>query len=279
MNLYLLLHWIDNFLQIKIFSKTWIPDKNRKAVLIIVHGLAEHIGRYNHLGEFLSSKGYIVEGYDMRGHGRSEGKTAYIKSIYDHVDDLKKFVNIIEKKHREKKIFIIGHSLGGAVTCLYLIDNKPKISGVILSGAVIKISDEISPTLQKLSLLVGIFFPFLKTTKINSNAISRDKNIVILYNNDNLVYKGGTYARTGAEIIRGTKIIKKRMKHIITPILIMHGSSDRLTDPSGSYLLYHGISSKDKTLKIYEEFYHELFNEIGKEKVFKDIDSWLEKRL
>ena len=215
----------------------------------------------------------------MRGHGRSGGTTAMIKSIYDYVFDLKKFINKVEKKHREKKIFIIGHSLGGEVACLYLLDSHSKISGVILSGAVIKISNEISPIVQKLSLLVGLLFPFLKTTKINSNTISRDKNVVNLYNSDSLVYRGGTRARTGAEIIRGTKIIKKRMNHITTPILIMHGSSDRLVDPIGSHLLYRGISSKDKTLKIYQEFYHEIFNEIGKEKVFKDMCGWLEKRL
>ncbi len=231
------------------------------------------------MGEFFSSKEYIVEGYDMRGHGRSGGTTAMIKSIYDYVSDLKKFINKVEKKHREKKIFIIGHSLGGEVACLYLLDSHSKISGVILSGAVIKISNEISPIVQKLSLLVGLLLPFLKTTKINSNTISRDKNVVNLYNSDSLVYHGGTRARTGAEIIRGTKIIKKRMNHITTPILIMHGSSDRLVDPIGSHLLYRGISSKDKTLKIYQEFYHEIFNEIGKEKVFKDMCGWLEKRL
>ena len=89
----------------------------------------------------------------MRGHGRSGGTTAMIKSIYDYVSDLKKFINKVEKKHREKKIFIIGHSLGGEVACLYLLDSHSKISGVILSGAVIKISNEISPIVQKLSLL------------------------------------------------------------------------------------------------------------------------------
>ncbi len=264
--------------KIQLNTKLWSPKKNIKAVIIIVHGLAEHIGRYNHVGDFFSSSGYAVEGYDLRGHGNSDGKKVYMDSIFEHVSDLKKFVAHIKIKYPEKKVFILGHSMGGEIACLFSIKYQTEISGLVLSGAVIKISDDISPLLQKLSGFIAAILPSLPTTKIDSSGISQDKKIVELYNNDPLVYRGGTLARTGSEIINGTKHINKNMKQIISPILILHGTSDRLADPKGSSKLYDGISSDDKTIKLYENYYHEILNEPDKEKVMHDILEWITKR-
>jgi len=119
----------------------------------------------------------------------------------------------------------------------------------------------------------------LKTIKIDSSSISRDKNIVKLYENDPLVYQGGILARTGSEIKKGIKHIKENMDQITIPILIMHGTSDRLSDPAGSRQLYNGIISSDKTLILYENYYHEILNELGKEKVMQDIIQWINERL
>ena len=264
--------------KIQLNTKIWSPEKNAKAVIIIVHGLAEHIGRYTHVGDFFSSSGYAVEGYDLRGHGNSDGEKTYIDSIFEHVSDLKNYVAHIKHKYPEKKIFILGHSMGGEIACLYSIKYRSEVSGIILSGAVIKISDDISPLLQKLSGIIAAIFPGLPTTKIDSSGISRDKKIVELYNNDPLVYRGGTLARTGSEIINGTKYINDNMKQIISPILILHGTSDRLADPNGSSVLYNGIMSEDKTIKLYENYYHEILNEPDKEKVMQDILEWITER-
>ena len=263
---------------IKLYSKNWLPDKDIKAVVIIIHGLAEHIGRYNHVGKFFSLLGYAVEAYDLRGHGKSEGKRVFIDSIYEHVSDLKLYVHYVKKQYPGKRIFLLGHSMGGEVSCIYSIENQSAVSGLILSGAVIKISDDISPLLQKLSGIVAAILPNLPITKIDSIGISRDKNVVELYDNDPLVYRGGTLARTGAEIIKGTKHIKNNMKQINIPILIMHGTSDRLADPNGSCQLYDGVTSNDKTLKLYENYYHEILNEPDKEKVMQDIIQWIDER-
>ena len=264
--------------KIQLNTKLWSAQKNTKAVIIIVHGLAEHINRYDHVGNFFSSYGYTVEGYDLRGHGNSDGKKAYMNSIFDHVSDLKNFVSHIKDKYPEKKVFILGHSMGGEIACLYSIKYQKETSGLILTGAVIKISDDISPLLQKLSGLIAAILPNLPTTKIDSSGISQDKKIVESYNNDPLVYRGGTLARTGSEIINGTKYINKNMKHIISPILILHGTLDRLADPNGSSMLYNRIMSKDKKIKLYENYYHEILNEPGKDKVMHDILDWITKR-
>jgi len=263
---------------IKLYTKNWQPEKNVKAVIIIIHGLAEHVDRYDHVGNYFSLLGYAVEAYDLRGHGKSEGEKAYIDSILEYVSDLQNYVNHIKLKHPGKHIFLLGHSMGGEIACLYSIKYQTEISGLILSGAVIKISDDISPLLQKLSGFIAAIFPRLPTTKIDSSGISRDKNIVELYDDDPLVYRGGTLARTGSEIIKGTKHIKKNMKQITIPVLIMHGTSDRLADPEGSSQLYNGVNSEDKTLKLYENYYHEILNEPEKERVLQDIIKWLDER-
>ena len=264
--------------KINLFVKNWLPDKDIKAVIIIIHGLAEHSERYNHVGKFFSSFGFAVESYDLRGHGKSGGEKVFIDSIYEHVYDLKTYISYIKNQYPDKKIFLLGHSLGGQISCLYSIKYKLDISGLILSGAVIKISDDISPLLQKLSGIIAKIFPRLPITKIDSSWISRDKNIVKLYDNDPLVYRGGTLSKTGSEIIRGTNYIKNNMKQIVIPILIMHGTSDRLADPKGSQKLYNGVISNDKTIKLYENFYHEILNEPEKEKVMKDILTWINER-
>ncbi len=265
--------------RIELNTKNWLPDNEIKAVIIILHGLAEHIERYNHVGIFFSSSGYAVEAYDQRGHGKSLGKRGLIKSIKDYVSDLRIFLNNVKQHYPGKQIFLLGHSMGGEISCLYSIKYQSEISGLILCGAVIKLSDDIPQFLQKLSGIVGVIFPSLKTIKIDSSSISRDKNIVKLYENDPLVYQGGILARTGAEIKKGIKHIKENMDQITIPILIMHGTSDRLSDPAGSRQLYNGIISSDKTLILYENYYHEILNELGKEKVMQDIIQWINERL
>ena len=268
---------INNKIQLN--TKNWLPKTDVKAVILIVHGLAEHINRYNHVGDFFSSHGFAVEGFDLRGHGNSDGKRAYIHSIFDLASDLKKYIQYIKQKYSDEKIFVLGHSMGGEVACLYSIKYPSEFSGLILTGAVIKVSDDISPLLQKLSGFIAAILPTLPTTKIDSNGISQDKKIIDLYNNDPLVYRGGTLARTGSEIIKGTKYINKNMKKITNPILILHGTSDRLADPNGSSQLYNGISSTDKTIKLYKDYFHEILNEPKKEQVMNDIIQWINERL
>ena len=104
--------------EINLYTKNWLPDNDIKAVIIIIHGLAEHIERYNHVGNSLSLVGYAVEAYDLRGHGKSEGKRNFIESIYEHVFDLKKYVNHVKEKYPGIQIYLLGHSMGGEISCL-----------------------------------------------------------------------------------------------------------------------------------------------------------------
>ena len=123
--------------------------------------------------------------------------------------------------------------------------------------------------------LLSIIMPKMGVDTIYASTISRDRAVVDAYINDPLVYRGKISARLGIELIKAMRELKNGMPQIKLPILIMHGAADRLCAPEGSLMLYQRVSSKDKTLKLYEGFYHEIFNEPERKKVFTDMEDWL----
>jgi len=263
----------------KLYKQSWFPNSEPKAIVIIVHGYAEHSGRYAHVGEYLVEHDYVVETFDLRGHGKSEGRKTYVKSFDEYLKDLDQFLMSTREKYPEKPIFLFGHSMGGAIVVLFAITRQPKVKGLLLSGASLKISDDISPLMLRLSPIIGSLFPKLPTIKLDSTAVSRDPEVVKWYDNDPLNYRGGVPARTGAEISRATKCIQAQMESIELPLLIMHGTADRLADPDASKQLYSRANSKDKTLKLYEGFYHEILNDPEKTRVMDDMVKWLDAHL
>jgi len=264
---------------LNLFEQWWRPEENPKATVIIVHGYAEHSTRYTHVAEHLVNNGYAIETFDLRGHGQSEGKRAFVRSFDEYLGDLEQFLERVKQRIKAKNTFLLGHSMGGAIVSLFAITRKPDIKGLILSGPALKISDDISPLLVRLSSIIGTFLPRLPTIKLDSSGISRDPEVVRRYDNDPLVYRGGIPARTGAEITGATRMIQAGMESISLPLLILHGSDDRLADPEGSKSLYERAQSKDKNLKLYEGYYHEVMNEPEKEMVLADIVEWTEGHL
>ena len=264
---------------LNLFEQWWRPEEKPKATVIIVHGYAEHSTRYTHVAEHLVNNGYAIETFDLRGHGQSEGKRAFVRSFDEYLGDLEQFLERVRQRRKAKNTFLLGHSMGGAIVTLFAITRKPDIKGLILSGPALKISDDISPLLVRLSSIIGTFLPRLPTIKLDSSGISRDPEVVRRYDNDPLVYRGGIPARTGAEITGATKVIQAQMESISLPLLILHGADDRLADPEGSKSLYQRAQSKDKNLKLYEGFYHEVMNEPEKEMVLGDIVEWTDGRL
>ncbi len=263
---------------LQLFRQAWEPVDGREAVVLIIHGYGEHSGRYAHVARHLALQNFIIETFDLRGHGRSEGDRAYISSFDQYTRDVHVFAKRVWEEHPDLPVFLLGHSLGGLIAALYVLHFQPKIDGLILSSAALKISDDLSPLLQKMSGVIGKMLPKLPTIKLDAKFISRDPKVVDAYENDPLVYHKGTLAKTGAEIIRATQKIQAKMEMLRLPMLIFHGTADRLTDPEGSKQLYLRAKSADKILKLYEGFYHETMNEPEKERVLNDVLEWLVKR-
>lgn len=262
---------------LKLFEQRWLPDGDIKAIVVIVHGYAEHSGRYAHVAEYLTQHGYAIYSFDLRGHGRSEGTRAFIRSFGEYLSDIKLFLERVNERELARPILILGHSMGGTIVTLFSIAHNPKVRGLILSGPLLKISDKISPGQRAFISVAGLIIPKLPVIKkINCRSISSDPNIAAGYDSDPLVYRGKLPARQGREINRAINSIQKRMESVSLPLLILHGTGDRLVDVEGSKQLYARAGSSDKTLKLYEGFYHVVLNEPGKGQVLRDIVSWLD---
>jgi len=263
---------------LKLYYQWWLPETTPKAVLLLVHGYAEHSGRYTHLAEHFTRLGYAIYACDLRGHGRSEGPQAYINRFFDYIHDLRAFLNLVKEREPGRKIFLLGHSMGAVVASLFAVECQSELAGLLLSGAGILIGGNVNPLMVRLSALIAALFPKLGVTKIDSALISRDPDVVARYDSDPLVYRGKVHARTGYEMLKAGQQVLQNAHRITLPILIMHGTADKLADPEGSKLLYEKVGSSDKTLKLYEGFYHEVFNDPEKERVFADMAAWLDKR-
>jgi alpha-beta hydrolase superfamily lysophospholipase len=261
---------------LKLYERWWHPEGEPKAVVVIVHGLAEHSGRYSHVAEHLTRNGYAVGALDMRGHGKSEGERVWVESFDEFLDDTASFLARVSELLPGVPTFLMGHSMGGAIVLLYAITRNQDMQGMIVSGASVKIPEDVSPLLQKVSGVMGRFLPKLKTIVLDSADLSRDPEVVLGYDNDPLVYRGGIYARVAAEILQVAGRIQESMEAIKLPLLIMHGTEDKLGAVEGSQELNARVSSTDTTLKLYQGFYHEILNEVEKELVLADLVEWLD---
>ena len=269
----------EGYRNLNLYYQCWLPSNEPKAVLLVAHGLAEHSGRYINIVNHFVPKGYAVYGLDQRGHGKSQGQRGYVERFSHFVSDLKTFSGIIRSKHHNAKIFIVGHSVGGTIATAYAVHYQDEFDGLILSGATLKVGASVSPGLIIIARVLSLLLPKMGLDVIDASAISRDKTVVDAYVDDPLVYRGKIRARLGAEIIKAIQILLPQMSKIYLPILIMHGTADRLSNPRGSEMLYDRVSSRDKTLKLYDGFYHEIFNESGREQVFADMEAWLVARM
>ena len=261
-----------------LFYQRWLPDEDPRAALLVAHGLAEHSGRYGNLVDHFVPRGYAVCGLDQRGHGRSEGLRCYIDSFSEYVDDLKSFFDIIRLEHGKAKVFLVGHSMGATIATAFAVRHQDRLTGLILSGMTLEAGSSVSAGMKLAARILSVLVPKMGVSVIDASTISRDQAVVDAYVNDPLVYRGKVRARLGAEILKTIDGLHSQVAEITLPILIMHGTADRLSDPEGSQLLYDRVGSRDRTLKLYEGFYHEIFNEPEHGQVLADVESWLAAR-
>ena len=263
-----------------LYYQGWLPEQTPKAMLLIVHGLAEHSGRYMNVVDYFVPRGYAVYGFDQRGHGKSEGARCYVDRFTDLIKDLHIFVHMVHGFHRGIKLFLLGHSIGGVIAIAYATQYQDELSGLIVSGAGLKAGESITPLMKLMARVLSAFFPKMGVSTIEASAISKDKAVVDAYVNDPLVYHGKISARLGNELMKMMdKYLPPRMQQIKLPILIMHGTEDRLMNKEGSSLIYNAAGSSDKTLKFYEGYYHEIYNEPERGQVFSDVEAWLTRHI
>lgn len=267
-------NYFNSFDGTRIYYKKDLPH-NIKGIVLIVHGIAEHCGRYEYVKDYLVQNGYGVYRFDNRGHGKSEGKRGDVSSFKDFIKDTDCLVDIIKKEHSDKALFILGHSMGGFIAACYGIAHGDKIRGEILSGA---------PTLfiPFKTKIKSIKFPYVlwgRVPNIFYDFISKDPKVISDYKADTLVLKT-TSARLNLQISgAGTKWIKNNIKSYKCSCLIIHGKDDRIVPYENSMDFYSNISCEDKEIKIYEGLYHEILNEECRDNILGDICHWLHKSI
>jgi alpha-beta hydrolase superfamily lysophospholipase len=260
----------------RLYHQSWLPEGEAKAALLVVHGLAEHSGRYMNVVNHFVPKGFAVYGIDHIGHGKSEGTRVFVQSFDDYLDPLGTFLDMVKGWQPGKSVILVGHSMGGLIAPLFVLKYRPDLPGMILTAPLAQIPQHISALVITMSKLLSTIAPKLGVEDIDASTISRDPEVVRGYDEDPLVYRGKTTARLGAELLKGMQQVQTEAPRITIPVLIMQGGDDKLVDPDDGPLLHGLMGSSDKTLKIYPGLYHEIFNEPERDQVFADMEVWLE---
>jgi alpha-beta hydrolase superfamily lysophospholipase len=263
---------------LELHEKTWLPERDVSGVVVLVHGIFEHSGRYAHVAERLNRAGYALVAMDLRGHGKSDGERIWVESFDEYLADLEVLLERVRGRHPGKPLYLLGFSMGGAVVTLFTILYQPEIAGLILSAPALSVGRSVFPLIRRLAAFVSRIWPRLRLVRFGFMKISRDPAVVEGFRNDRLVFQGRFPIRTGAEVLRAAKRISQRMEGVSVPLLILHGTGDLITDAEGSRRLYLHASSADRTLKLYEGLYHDLLHEPERDQILADLIEWLRAR-
>ncbi|HEV2107643.1 MAG TPA: alpha/beta hydrolase [Thermomicrobiales bacterium] len=253
------------------------PVATPKAVVVLIHGYGEHLGRYHHVVAVLNAHDYAVVGIDNRGHGRSEGRRADVVSFDDFVDDVRALVQHTREEHPDLPRFMLGHSLGGLIATRYALRHQTELAGLILSGALIQVGGSAPALVRRFAPVMARVAPTLAVVRPGRPGIlSRDPDVERLFSADPLTYKGRLRARMGYQIQRAAADVQTRLDRLTLPLLVMHGVDDRMTDPQGSVLVHALARSEDKTLILWPGLRHEIFNEPERDEVLGRVTQWLD---
>lgn len=268
---------------------TWRPHSDERtgaagepprAVVAIVHGMGEHGGRYARLADHFASLGIATVTYDLRGHGRSGGARVFVKRFDEYLADTEIFLTHVRATFGPVPLFVLGHSMGGAIAALYTITRAPAhVRGLLLSSPALGPGEPVAPWMVKAGHWVSRWLPKVPVFKVDPAKISRDESVVLAARADPLNAYRGTPARTAAELLDAMARIHANASALHLPLYIFHGTADRLTAPWASEQFHGNAGSQDKTLRLYPGHFHETLNDLEREKVIDDLTQWLLRHL
>ena len=260
-----------------LYHQAWRPDgDDPRAAVLIFHGLGEHSGRYEHVAAELVDAGHAVHAIDHRGHGRSGGKRAFVKSYDDFMRDLAMFRRHVERTEPDRPLVVLGHSMGGNLAMGHVLGNQDGVAGLVLSGPALEIGDDFSSVQLAVFKAIARVAPGVRPQGLDASSISRDPAVVEAYRNDPLVFTGKISAGLGAALIDAIDRFPERYHELELPILLLHGTDDQLARIGGSKAVAAGAVNADVTAHYYEGLYHEVFNEPERDRVLNDLTTWID---
>lgn len=254
----------------------WLPEGRPRAIVLLAHGYAEHAGRYTHVATRLTDAGYAIYAVDHWGHGQSDGEGGYVPRFSAFLDGMSELLTLVEINHGETPRLLLGHSMGGLIATLFLVERQQAFVAAALSGPAILPAEPPSRFTVWISRFLSRFFPRLGVLSLDASGVSRDPAVVDAYRADPLVYGGKIGARLGKEFMDAMAVAQADAPKIRLPILIQHGAADRLTAPAGSRYLFDNVASLDKRLEIYPGLFHEIYNEPEQGAVLGDLIEWFD---
>jgi acylglycerol lipase len=262
---------------LKIAFRSWRPEGTARAAIVIIPGFNAHSGSYEWVAEQFVEEDLAVYAVDLHGRGVSDGERFYVESFEDYVRDVETVMTIVKAREPELPIFMLGHSAGGVVACLYTLEHPNDLVGLICES----FAHELPAPDFALAVFKGLshIAPHAHVLHLPNESFSRDSHVVEAMNGDPLIGQETQPTQTMAAMVRADERLKKEFPLITVPVLILHGTADKNTKPSGSQHFYEKAGSPDKTLKLYEGGFHDLLNDTDKEVVMEDIHEWIDGHL
>ena len=257
-----------------VFYRHW-PVAQARAVILLVHGLGEHSGRYQAFAEFMNAQRLAVVAPDHVGHGLSPGPRAFCRRAQDFMAPLDALRDMIDEWYPGQPCFLVGHSMGGLIAARYLLDHQGEFAGAALSGAALEMTEPPSAFTLWLSRFISLLWPTLGLLQLDATQVSRDPVVVQKYIEDPLVHSGKVASRLVTELFTLMDEVSAGRDRITLPMLVMHGEADAMTAAEGSRNFCQAIASEDKTLSIYPGLYHEIFNEPERLQVLGELADWI----
>ncbi len=260
-----------------LFVRRWQPLGDARAIVVIVPGFNSHSGYYADVARRLVACRLAVYALDLRGRGRSEGERFYVERFDDYVSDVASTIDLVRSREATLPLFLLGHSAGGVVSCLYALQHQTALTGLICESFAFQLP---APDLA-LAVLKGVshIAPHAHVLRLKNEDFSRDPEVVAAMNADPLIAGETQPASTIAAMIRADERLAAEFGGLALPLLILHGTGDKAAKSSGSQRFYDAAAAPDKTLKLYDGYYHDLLNDVGGDVVLRDIIGWIEARL
>ena len=262
----------------RIYFQSWRPEAP-KAIIALVHGLGEHSGRYKNVVDAVVPRGYAVYALDLRGHGRSAGFRGHVERFADYLGDVERLIDEARRAEPGLPVFLLGHSLGGLIALAYALERADGLRGVVASAPGLRRSFEVPGyRLLLAQIMSGIWPTFNQRTGLPVNRLSHDPQVALDYVADRLVHDRAS-ARFFTETNRAIDEVTSGASSLTMPCLLLQSEDDALVEAQSTIDFYEAAGSADRTLRVYQGFYHESFNEVGKERPLADLVSWLDAHL